>query len=53
MPHLRSFLRPSQDELNSQMIPGAQRGLWVDKKERINMERITGKENLLGDHMED
>ena len=27
------------------MIPGAQRGLRVDKEERINMERITGKES--------
>ena len=45
MLHLRRFPKPSQYELNIQMIPGAQRGLRVDKEERINMERITGKES--------
>ena len=45
MLHLRRFPKPSQYELNIQMIPGAQRGLQVDKEERISMERITGKES--------
>lgn len=44
MPHLRSFLRPSQHAFYSQMISGAQRDLGVDEKKRISMEWIIGRE---------
>ena len=45
MPHLRSFLRVSLHAFDSQIIPGAQRDLRVEKEERINMERIPGRES--------
>lgn len=67
MPHLRSFLRPSQHAFDSQIIPGAQRDLrgggkkkesiWKDfqggKANNLESKEVQGKENLLGNHMGD
>lgn len=44
-PHSRRFPRPSQHAPYSQLTPGAQRGLGVDKGDRSHVETVTRRES--------